>query len=95
MIEDLRESVRFTQANLVDTASVAAQGRFDIVFCRNVLIYFDDASRLLAANNLYDALRPGGYICLGHTESMARISKRFDLRRFEDAIVYQRPGEGA
>ncbi len=95
LIQDLRESVRFTQANLVDTASVAAQGRFDIVFCRNVLIYFDDASRLLAANNLYDALRPGGYICLGHTESMTRISKRFALRRFQDAIVYQRPGEGA
>ncbi len=95
LIQDLRESVRFTQANLVDTASVAAQGRFDIVFCRNVLIYFDDASRLLAANNLYDALRPGGYICLGHTESMTRISKRFNLRRFEDAIVYQRPGEAA
>jgi chemotaxis protein methyltransferase CheR len=95
LIQDLRESVRFTQANLVDTASVAAQGRFDIVFCRNVLIYFDDASRLLAANNLYDALRPGGYICLGHTESMTRISKRFRLRRFEDAIVYQRPVEGA
>jgi chemotaxis protein methyltransferase CheR len=95
LIQDLRESVRFTQANLVDTASVAAQGRFDIVFCRNVLIYFDDASRLIAANNLYDALRPGGYICLGHTESMTRISKRFALRRFQDAIVYQRPGEGA
>ncbi len=95
LIEDLRESVKFTKANLVDTASVAAQGRFDIVFCRNVLIYFDDASRLIAANNLYDALQPGGYICLGHTESMTRISKRFALRRFEDAIVYQRPGEGA
>ncbi len=95
LIQDLRESVRFTKANLVDTASVAVQGRFDIVFCRNVLIYFDDASRLIAANNLYDALRPGGYICLGHTESMTRISKRFALRRFQDAIVYQRPGEGA
>lgn len=91
IIEDLRESVKFTVANLVDPASVAAQGGFDIVFCRNVLIYFDDASRLLAANNLYDSLHPGGYICLGHTESMSRISKRFDLRRFEDAIVYQRP----
>ncbi|HEU6442714.1 MAG TPA: protein-glutamate O-methyltransferase CheR [Microvirga sp.] len=91
IIEDLRESVKFTVANLVDPASVAAQGVFDIVFCRNVLIYFDDASRLMAANNLYDSLHPGGYICLGHTESMSRISKRFDLRRFEDAIVYQRP----
>jgi chemotaxis protein methyltransferase CheR len=95
LIQDLRESVKFTSVNLVDRASVDAQGRFDIVFCRNVLIYFDDASRLLAANNLYDALNPGGYICLGHTESMNRISKQFSLRRFEDAIVYQRPGEGA
>jgi chemotaxis protein methyltransferase CheR len=92
LIQDLRESVKFTSANLVDPASVAAQGRFDIIFCRNVLIYFDDSSRLLAVNNLYDSLHPGGYICLGHTESMTRISKRFDLRRFEDAIVYQRPG---
>jgi chemotaxis protein methyltransferase CheR len=92
LIQDLRESVKFTSANLVDTTSVATQGRFDIIFCRNVLIYFDDASRLLAVNNLYNSLHPGGYICLGHTESMTRISKRFDLRRFEDAIVYQRPG---
>ncbi|WP_134499802.1 CheR family methyltransferase [Microvirga pakistanensis] len=91
IIQDLRESVKFTAANLIDPASVAAQGRFDIVFCRNVLIYFDDASRLLAVNNLYDSLHPGGYICLGHTESMSRISKRFELRRFEDAIIYQRP----
>jgi chemotaxis protein methyltransferase CheR len=92
LIQDLRESVKFTSANLVDPASVAAQGQFDIIFCRNVLIYFDDSSRLLAADNLYESLHPGGYICLGHTESMTRISKRFDLRRFEDAIVYQRPG---
>jgi chemotaxis protein methyltransferase CheR len=92
LIRDLRESVKFTSANLVDPASVAAQGQFDIIFCRNVLIYFDDSSRLLAVDNLYDSLHPGGYICLGHTESMTRISKRFDLRRFEDAIVYQRPG---
>jgi chemotaxis protein methyltransferase CheR len=91
LIADLQESVRFTATNLVDAASVAAQGRFDIIFCRNVLIYFDDASRLLTANNLYGSLHPGGYICLGHTESMTRISRRFDLHRFEDAIVYQRP----
>lgn len=92
LIQDLRESVKFTSANLVDPASVAAQGYFDVIFCRNVLIYFDDSSRLLAVDNLYESLHPGGYICLGHTESMSRISKRFDLRRFEDAIVYQRPG---
>jgi chemotaxis protein methyltransferase CheR len=91
IIRDLRESVQFTQVNLVDRASVARQGRFDVIFCRNVLIYFDEASRLEAANNLFAALAPGGFICLGHTESMSRISPRFETRRFTDAIVYQRP----
>jgi chemotaxis protein methyltransferase CheR len=95
LIDDLRESVTFTKANLVDGSSLAAQGAFDIIFCRNVLIYFDDASRLTAANNLYDHLAPGGYLCLGHTESMNRISERFVTRRFDDAIVYQRPGRAA
>ena len=70
---------------------MAAHGAFDIVFCRNVLIYFDDASRRLAADNLYDALTPGGFLCLGHTESMTRISPRFATRRLEDATVFQRP----
>jgi chemotaxis protein methyltransferase CheR len=91
IINDLRESVSFTQANLVDGPGLVGQGTFDVIFCRNVLIYFDDASRLVAARNLYDRLAPGGYLCLGHTESMARISDRFLVRRFEDAIVYQRP----
>jgi chemotaxis protein methyltransferase CheR len=95
IIQDLRESVRFTPVNLVDSASMAGQGRFDIIFCRNVLIYFDDRSRQLAADNLYAALIPGGFICLGHTESMTRISDRFAMRRFADAIVFQRPGEAA
>lgn len=94
LIRDLRESVILSPANLVDAASMAAHGRFDVIFCRNVLIYFDDESRALAARHLWDALVPGGFICLGHTESMARISDRFALRRFPDAMVYQRP-EGA
>jgi two-component system chemotaxis response regulator CheB len=45
-----------------------------------------------AAGNLFEALNPGGFVCLGHTESMSRISDRFTLRRFPDAIVFQRPG---
>jgi chemotaxis protein methyltransferase CheR len=91
IIQDLRESVTFTEANLVDPASMQANGVFDVIFCRNVLIYFDDASRIRASRNLWACLRPGGFICLGHTESMARINDQFDLRRFPSAIVYQRP----
>ena len=90
IIQDLRESVRYTQVNLVDRDSMAAHGIFDVIFCRNVLIYFDEASRLDAARNLHQALGPGGYLCLGHTESMGRISAAFEARRLPDAVVYQR-----
>ena len=83
----------FRQSNLVDAASMSNEGRFDVVFCRNVLIYFDDASRAQAVSHLYDAMWPGAYICLGHTESMGRISQRFRPVRFGNTVVYQREEE--
>lgn len=91
IIPELRNSVSFTAVNLVDPDQTRRHGQFDVVFCRNVLIYFDDTSRRIAAENLYETLLPGGFICLGHTESMSRISPLFEARRFTDAIVYQRP----
>jgi chemotaxis protein methyltransferase CheR len=87
----LRNSIQFTRANLVDAGDMVHYRDFDLIFCRNVLIYFDDSSRRMAAENLYESLRPGGYICLGHSESMSRISPLFRVCRFPDAIVYQRP----
>jgi chemotaxis protein methyltransferase CheR len=91
IIDDLRQSVHFTAANIVDRAQTKPHGRFDVIFCRNVLIYFDDRSRRIAAENLFETLVPGGFICLGHTESMSRISPLFEVARFADAVVYQRP----
>jgi chemotaxis protein methyltransferase CheR len=91
IIRDLRESVSLGPANLVDAASMAAQGRFDVIFCRNVLIYFDAAAQCLASRHLFEALLPGGFLCLGHSESLGRLPTGFVQRRFEDAIVYQRP----
>ncbi|WP_395397742.1 protein-glutamate O-methyltransferase CheR [Novosphingobium sp. BL-8A] len=90
IIQDIRESVRFSPANIVDSADMARQGKFDVILCRNLLIYFDDAARLMAANNIHDCLNPGGFVCLGHSESMGRISNRFTLTRLPDAIVYRR-----
>ena len=87
----LRDSIEFTRANLIEVNDMARYRGFDIIFCRNVLIYFDDRSRRIAAESLYDCLRPGGYICLGHSETMSRISPLFGVCRFPDAIVYQRP----
>ncbi|MET0281983.1 MAG: protein-glutamate O-methyltransferase CheR [Steroidobacteraceae bacterium] len=95
ILDDLRDSVRFSPVNIVDMQETRAFGQFDVIFCRNVLIYFDDASRRMAAENLYENLLPGGFICLGHTESMSRISPLFEVRRFDDAIVYQRPARGS
>jgi chemotaxis protein methyltransferase CheR len=95
IVEGLRQSVSFSAVNLVEMTETRPHGRFDVIFCRNVLIYFDDASRRLAAENLYENLEPGGFICLGHAESMSRISPLFDVCRYANAIVYQRPMEGA
>jgi chemotaxis protein methyltransferase CheR len=93
IIDELRQSVRFTAANIVERAETRPHGLFDVIFCRNLLIYFDDASRRVAAENLYESLAPGGYICLGHAESMSRISSLFEVCRFADAIVYRRQPE--
>ena len=91
LCEDVRSAVAFSQINLMDPRDTSAFTDIDVVFCRNLLIYFDDISRRRAAETLYDALAPGGFVCLGHSESMSRISSLFTLRRFPDAIVYQKP----
>jgi len=88
---DLRDSITFEHANLVDPASMARLGVFDVVFCRNVLIYFDDITRRTAVENLFEHVRPGGFIFLGHSESMSRISSLFVPRRFPEAVAYQHP----
>lgn len=91
IIDDLRESVRFIPANIVDRATLTGLGRFDVILCRNLLIYFDDESRAVAADNMFESLDHGGFVCLGHSESMARITDRFAMARLENAIVYRKP----
>ncbi|EGW23316.1 CheR family methyltransferase [Methylobacter tundripaludum] len=89
--DDLRDAVEFTRVNLMEAADVRAYRGFDVIFCRNLLIYYDDMSRRQAAETFFDALNPGGFICLGHSESMSRISSLFRVRKFPEAIVYQKP----
>jgi chemotaxis protein methyltransferase CheR len=92
--DSLRDAVEFTRVNLQDAGDVRPYRNFDVIFCRNLLIYFDDQSRKQAAETFFDALRPGGFILLGHSESMSRMSALFKIRKFPEAIVYQRPGGG-
>ena len=89
----VRASVDFSHVNISDPRQTGQFHDVDVVFCRNLLIYFDDESRLAATQNLYRALRPGGFACLGHSESMARISSQFATRRFPQAVVFQKPKE--
>ncbi len=92
LIEAIRQSVRFTQVNASNAAQMAGYAHLDVIFCRNMLIYFDDVSRRLAVEAFYDSLKQGGFICLGHSESMSRISPLFEIRKFPQAIVYQKRG---
>jgi chemotaxis protein methyltransferase CheR len=90
LYDDLREAVEFTRVNLAEPADTLNYRNFDVIFCRNLLIYFDDASRKTASDTFYEALNPGGYLCLGHSESMSRISSLFEVRKFPEAIVYRK-----
>ncbi|MFH2002476.1 MAG: protein-glutamate O-methyltransferase CheR [Planctomycetota bacterium] len=91
--DNIREAVEFTRVNLSELNDTRAYRNFDIIFCRNLLIYFDDVSRKTAAETFFDALNPGGFICLGHSESMSRMSSLYTVRKFTEAIVYQKPLE--
>ena len=88
---ELVESVEFSRVNLSEPADTRRFRDIDIVFCRNLLIYFDDLSRRVAAEAMFESMSPGGFICLGHSESMSRMSSLFTVRRFADAMVYQKP----
>jgi chemotaxis protein methyltransferase CheR len=80
----------FRHLNLSDRMAMRAMHGFDFIFCRNVLIYFDDLSRKAVVDHFYNALNPGGYIFLGHSESVGRVSSAFKLRRFESHLVYMK-----
>jgi chemotaxis protein methyltransferase CheR len=89
--DQYRDVIEFTRINLIDPAETRPYRGFDVIFCRNLLIYFDDLSRTKAAEVFFDALNPGGFICLGHSESMSRITSLFQVRKLPEAIVYQKP----
>ncbi|HYH20344.1 MAG TPA: protein-glutamate O-methyltransferase CheR [Azospirillum sp.] len=93
IIEDLRASIDFSHVNIVDPLATRAIPLLDVIFCRNLLIYFDDLGRREASAMFHDALVPGGFIFLGHSESMSRMSSLFVPRKFPDAIIYQKPRE--
>jgi len=87
--EAIRRLVSLRHGNIVDPASYAGLPPLDAIFCRNVLIYFSDAMILKVVRLFHQTLTPGGYLFLGHAESLSRITDLFTPIRFQGAMVYQ------
>lgn len=92
VIEEARRLVSFGQLNLLDDARRSVVGRVDAVFCRNVLIYLDLPARRRVLRGLYEALVPGGWLLLGHAESLLELTTDFQLVHLVDDLLYRRPG---
>jgi chemotaxis protein methyltransferase CheR len=89
--EAIRRMVRFRQGNLLHRETYQDLIPFDVIFCRNVLIYFSDTTIQRAVRLFYDMLNPGGYLLLGHAESLSRITDIFTPIRFPGTMIYQKP----
>jgi chemotaxis protein methyltransferase CheR len=85
-----RSGIGFEVGNLVRRESYRRLGAYDAIFCRNVLIYFSEATLRRAVENFAAALHPGGYLFLGHSESIIGLSSMFEPLRVGDTIAYRR-----
>ncbi len=92
VVPALRRTCKFVRHNLTEIERFAEFGRQDVIFCRNVLMYLSSPARHRVVEGFYDALVPGGYLLLGHSESLLNVTTRFDLVNLSSDLVYRRPG---
>jgi chemotaxis protein methyltransferase CheR len=84
----IRNMVTFAPMNL---AQVVYMGKFDCIFCMNVLIYFSEERQAQLMQRFYEYLEPGGYLFLGHAETVSKVGVKFDTHIYRDARIYQKP----
>jgi len=87
----LKRMVHFSVGNLMNPSDVRSVGRVDIIFCRNVMIYFDEVARRTVTALFFERLLPGGYLLLGHSESLLNAGTNFEPVHLEADLVYRRP----
>ena len=92
--EQLRRTVHFKQANLAsDDPALWQPAVYDVIFCRNVLMYFAPDQMRAAIARIAASLAPGGYLFLGHAETLRGVSDDFELHHAHDAFYYRRKDE--
>ncbi len=91
VVSRIRAMCHFGHLNLLDYGRTAIVGRVDVIFCRNVLIYLDAGSRRKVIDTFYERLVPGGFLLLGHSESLLNLSTAFELAHLKGDLAYRRP----
>jgi chemotaxis protein methyltransferase CheR len=86
--DQVAKMVSFRPLNLLNSYSL--MGRFDIVFCRNVLIYFSPEIKAQIISQIHGTLNNEGYLFLGASESLSGLNDNFNMLRFNPGIVYQK-----
>ena len=92
--DQLKSLIRFDRVNLNDASKMTFLKGMDVIFCCNVLIYFDLPSKRKVMQHFYSNLLPGGYLFLGHAESLYQVDDRFHLVHFPGTIGYWKPPIG-
>ena len=89
--DEVRSLVNISHLNLFDTHRMIMLGQMDLIFCRNVIIYFDIAAKKRVVESFHASLCNGGFLLLGHSESLMNITTMFSLRHFKNDMIYQKP----
>lgn len=92
--DNVKRHVDFTHMNLLDDSKASLLGQMDVILCRNVIIYFDLETKKRVMKMFYDKLHPGGYLLLGHSESLINVTADFELKHLSRDLVYRRPMPG-
>lgn len=87
---EVKRLVKFANVNLYDSARLKLLRGMDVIFCRNCLIYFDDKAKQKIVDNLYDCLRPNGYLVIGFSETLHAVSRAFKPVHANRSVVYQK-----
>jgi chemotaxis protein methyltransferase CheR len=93
--DEIREMCSFHRLNLRQTDTYPDLGRWDFIFCRNVLIYLSPEAREHILSAFFNVLAPGGYLLLGHSENLLNVDTPFESLHLNNELVYRRGADTA